>query len=168
MTNPSGVRPSSLALWGAIEGAVAQHASTADVWSAIKAAHQAEGGTGPRITVREVNILRGQAAAIRNASVALNAANPAHGFDGGQLTSTAPWARPQAERNALPMFQVRFQHTVQVNGQTQTEWRTVFHQGALPPTVGDLLANTEQRAQQMAAEYGTVHGSISGISVLAV
>jgi hypothetical protein len=153
--------------FGVIEHATRERASTADIWSAIRAQAAAEGLESPGVTAQDVSRLRGAAGRIRAASAALSRAEPGYGID-APMIALAPWSRSLAERNTLPMYQVRFLHTTNVAGQEQSDWRSIMLRGATPPTVGDLMSQLQRDAEQMAEGYNSAHVSMSNIDVLAV
>lgn len=156
----------AMAYWGVIEQATRDRLGTAEVWQAIREQAAAAGLDSPGITAQDVSRLRGLAGGVRATATRLENAEPEWGIDGGMIAN-APWARPLSERNTLPLFQVRFEHTVQNNGQTTTEWRTVMFRNTLPTTVGELTEALEQDAEQMADDYGYTHVGIGSFSILA-
>lgn len=157
----------SLQYWGSIEGAVRQGASTAQVWDAIKSHQASLGDNAPAIDIRDVSRMRSRAAEIRESARQLSTVDPT-GPVLGNYMSIAPWARDANARNTLAMYQVRFEHTFEEDGQEKSQYRTVTFQGLLPPTVQDLMDTVDNDAEAMADEYGTSHRSIGNISILAI
>lgn len=167
MTTPDGLNPRALMFWGTIEGAARDRATTADLWSRLQDHADSLGLSGPGLTLADVNALRGRASEFINAERSLTRASDDYGIDASMIAN-APWQRGIAERNALPMYQVRFEHQVIIDGVPQTKFRSVMFRGQLPATVGDLEDQIEGDAQEMADNYEEEHGGIGAISVLRV
>lgn len=157
----------SLQYWGSIEGAVRTGANTAQVWDAIRSHQDALGDSAPAIDIRDVSRMRTRAAEIRESSRQLASTDPI-GPVLGNYMAVAPWARDLADRNTLAIYQVRFEHTFEDEGQVTSQYRTVTFQGQLPPTVQDLYDQVDNDAEAMADEYGTAHQGIGNISILAI
>lgn len=158
----------AMAYWPFIDQAGRERWTTERLWGAIREAHANSDVPLPMATVRGVSELRSYAGRIRETSAALDRADPAHTLD-RRFMAEAPWARDLAERNASPLYQVRFQHTVVREGVETTEWRTSMIYGHdFPSTVGELNDALELDAAEMAASYGVTHAGISGAQVMAV
>jgi hypothetical protein len=153
--------------WGTIEGAARDRATTADLWSRLQDHADTQGLSGPGLTLADVNALRARASDFINSERNLARANDSYGIDSSMI-ATAPWERPMAQQDALPMYQVRFEHHVTVDGVAQTQFRTVMFRGELPATVGDLMDELEGDAQEMADNYGQDHGGIGAVTVMRV
>ena len=156
-----------MALWGSIESAVSQRASTADLWSAAREASLAEGVPLTGVSATDMSGLRGMAAQMRNASEMLATAGAGASITGDMVAQT-PWSRPLSEQNALGIWQVRYQHTVIEDGQPVTAWRTSIFEGGLPPTVEQLNQAVNEDALAVADSHGTSNVGISGLQILAV
>lgn len=167
MPNPDGIDPAALKYWGVIEGAVAQRLNTADIWSLINDQAEAAGLSRSGLRLQDFNTMRGMAAGLRNGGERLAAADPAFGI-AENMIGTAPWHRTAAQQDALAMFQVRFAHSTIVDGEPQTDYRTVMLRGALPATVGDLYDLVDADAFEMADNYGAEHAGISDLSIIRI
>lgn len=168
MTTPSGLPTKALQFWGVATGAVASRATTAEVWGAINDAAAAMGMSSPGLSLRDFNTLRSQAASVRNASERLDSGQ----FESqitGDMIGTPPWARDLAERNAAPMYQVRFKHdTADSEGFITSDWRTVVFSSGLPPTLAAFHDALDQDAQALADKYNTDHVAVSSVTILAI
>src|SRR5581483_11170608 len=111
MTTPDGLDRSSLMWWGTVEGAARDRATTADLWSRLQDHAESLGLAGPGLTLSQVNQLRARASEVINAERNLSRARDEYGIDSSMIAN-APWSRPLGEQNALPMYQVRFEHKV--------------------------------------------------------
>lgn len=157
----------ALAYWPQIEYAAANHLPTAALWDTLKAAASDLGLESPGVTLQGVNQLRSMATTIQGASARLERSDPSYRME-GRLISEAPWSRSLAERDAMPMYQVRYQHTtVGPNGE-ETSWRTSTFHGQLPSTIEDLYDAIDEDAEHLADKYGHSHVGVSGHQVLAV
>lgn len=158
-----------LRYFGAIRGAVAGHASTADIWGAIRGASESFGVETAGIDVQAVNVLRSYATQMRNAQERLSAAPDFHAIEGAHVAD-APWSRPLERRNALGMWQAQFEHVTVSDGVESRDIRTVIFNGPLPGdgSVGALRDAVEGDAVELANKYETEHVSIGDITLIAV
>lgn len=158
----------ALAFWGNIEASVRQSLTTADLWSAIRAASGTEQGEPIGFSAADLSVVRGMAASIRNAASELASQGVSNTLT-ADMIGRAPWARTQAEMNTLPIWQVRFQHTTtNANGQQETNWRTSVFTGQIPDTVGGVLDAVDQDALGIAEDYGRQHVSVDSLQIIAV
>lgn len=167
MTEPGGLSKRALGFYGAVEAAVQQRQSTAELWDSLRAAAESFGLESPGLSLQDVNQLRSMAAGVRNSGEAFGHAQGSYGIDASMIAS-APWSRPLAQQAGLKMFQVRFQHQTTGPNGPETNWRSVFLNGPLPPTKDDLLASIEVDAQQFAMRYGHEHVGIGSLTLLRV
>lgn len=161
-------RNPALAYWGEIEYAAQHRLPTAELWDMLKSAAERLGLPGPGVTVQQVNAVRHQATGIQAASRRLERVDPSSGLSDGRLVAEAPWSRSLAERNALPMYQVRYQHTVDGPNGPETAWRTSTFRGRLPSTLADLQDAVTEDAENLADKYGGAHVGIGSLQILAV
>lgn len=157
----------ALAYWPQIELAAHYGMTTADLWSLIRDAADELGLASPGVTVRGVSALRGMAGQIQERGRQFSQLPDSRRVT-GRYVSTPIWARPAAAQRALPMFQVRFQHTFTQNGEQQTQWRTSMFQGRLNHTAGQLRSLIALDAANMAREYNTEHLGVSDLQVMAI
>lgn len=158
-----------LRYFGAIQGAVDRRASTADIWAAIRGASESFGVETAGIDVKAVNVLRSYAADIRNKTENLTAAPDFHAIDGSHI-STAPWARPLEQRDAIGKWQARFEHVTLDDGVISRDYRTVIFSGQLPGdgSVGTLRSEVESDAAELANKYNLEHVGIGDITLMAI
>lgn len=161
-------RNPALAYWGEIEYAAANRLTTADLWASLRAAAAELGQESPGVTVQQVNEVRHLATGIQAASRRLERIDPSSSIRDGRLIAEAPWSRSLAERSALPMYQVRYQHTVDGPNGVETAWRTSTFRGELPRTLGDLQDAIDEDAENLADKYGGAHVGVSAMQILAV
>lgn len=167
MPDLSDAARNALAYWPQIEYAAANRMPTAQLWDTLNAAAADLGLDTPGVTLQGVNELRHLATTIQASSARLERSDPSYRLE-GNLVSEAPWSRSLAERDAMPMFQVRYQHTtVGPNGE-ETNWRTSTFHGQLPGTIGDLFDAIEEDAEHLADKYGHSHVGTGGHQVLSV
>lgn len=157
----------ALTYWGVVQHAVQNKATTAELWEAIRQSAADQGWERPGVTLRGINEIRSMAAQTRNADTRL-AQTDREAVLGTQHFSEAPWSRPPTDRNLSPMLQIRFEHHTIVDGELQTNWRTVIHSGILPSTVGDLYDLVDQSGEQLANDYEVDHAGYGQISVMSV
>lgn len=137
----------AMAYWGTIQNAVAERASTAQIWDAIRAAQAAEPGGGGPVTVAGVNEVRSAAAKIRNSADGLTMARDLETSTGlaqsitSSMMTTVPWSRDPGVLSTLADYQVRFQtlFTTPAGAQASAWVTAKFGGGELPVTVGDLI-----------------------------
>jgi hypothetical protein len=136
-----------MAYWGTVQAAVAQRATTAELWSAIRDAQANEpGGFGP-VTVQGINEVRSAAAQLRNSGEAFGAAredSTASGLDrsiSSDMMATAPWSSEQMALTTLADYQVRFQalFTTPLGEASSVMLTAKYPNGQLPATVGELI-----------------------------
>lgn len=168
MTTPSGLPLKALQYWGTVRGAVAQRASTADVWAAINdyAANQQMTSTG--VSLQDFNQLRSAAVGVRNAGERLAKAPAGNAIDSSMIGVT-PYARAQTERNNTPQWSVGIYHTTSNDaGDESTDYRMVRFTGQLPATKADLELAIEQDAEALAEKYGRTHVAVESYELLAI
>lgn len=161
-------RNPALAYWGEIEYAAANRFTTADLWASLRQAASNLGLESPGVTLAQVNELRHLATGIQAGSRRLERIDPSSSITDARLIAEAPWSRSLAERSALPMYQVRYQHTIDGPNGVETAWRTSTFKGALPRTLGDLLDAIGEDAENLADKYGGAHVGVSSMQILAV
>lgn len=165
-----------MAYWGTIQAAVAQRASTADLWSAIKSAQEAEPGGGGTVTVQGVNEIRSAAAAVRNTSESFGAARQVEQSSGfaqsitSQMMTTVPWSRDPQVLSTLADYQVRFEamFTTPLGRSASVTLTAKYGAGELPATIGDLISALGAWAPDSGSlPVGTFEG-IGAVSITAV
>lgn len=167
MTTPrrGGVNP--LFYYGAVEAAARAGKGTAEIWQAIRSAAEASGLESPGVNAAQVSRLRGQAGAVLRSEREFAKSEGSYRIEGTQV-GLAPWARPWAQREAVAMYQVRFQHTTMGPDGPETSWRTVMFTGGIPATKDALLTAVTEDAQQMADKYGIEHIGIGTVGILEI
>lgn len=167
MTEPNWGGARASVFWGTAQKAAREGYTTAQYWDALKAHAESLGLESPEISAVQASRLRGRAGAGLRAANTLQG-SPLDTAITGDMISLAPYSRDLASRNAYGQWQVRFAHTVNVDGEEQSEYRSVVFTGQLPYTVGELQDAVEQDAIQLANDYGTEHVGVSDISLIAV
>lgn len=162
----TGALAKAMTYWGAIQASVAQRATTAELFSAIRGAAGLAPGESLGVSASVISQLRGMAAGIRNASEALGSAAPDQAI-GPSMISGVPWGRSQAQQDLVGIWQVRFLQDVSTEEGTQQVWRTTLFQGVLPATVGSLFGQLDDVADTMASSYGQGNLGYSQVSIIA-
>jgi len=165
------VRTALARYWSEIFGGAALGQTTQTLFSNIRDRAAQLGLSTVGVGASAISTLRGYAGRMLGAAKSLNAAP-----DNTALTSShyaeAPWARPLAEQNTMPIYHLSFDHTIEVDsGDTVTRRQTIILTGMLPGTIGDLRGMAEDEAALLAAEgspdsEGTPHGVSLGIDNL--
>lgn len=172
----SAVRTALGRYWSEIYGGAAQGLSTSDLFVNIRQRAADLGLASVGVGANAVSTLRGYAGRMLGAARSLNAANDASVLGAGMIAE-APWSRPLAEQNTLPIYHVGVDVTIQQeDGSVIGKRQTIGITGSLPPTVGDLRSYIQQQAALLAAEggppgTGTPRGtllSVDNLQVLAV
>ena len=140
--------------FGAIQGAVSGRLSTADVWSAIRSASEAQGIPVPSGAFLAVNQLRSIAVGMRTASEVLAAAGSEAGITSAMI-GQAPYGRSLQEQVLAPAWEVRFLNSLLIDGIESGIWSTTYYYGSLPATVGELLNGVSADALMMPSLYGS-------------
>lgn len=165
MSELSDAARKALAYWPQIEYAAQARMTTADLWGVLRDHADELGLSSPGVTLRGVNELRSLATSIQASADRLERADPSARLD-SRLVSEAPWGRSLAERDALPMFQVRYQHTTIGPNGPETSWRTSVIRGQVPRTVQDLMDAVAEDAEMLANKYGHEHVGTGGHQAL--
>lgn len=159
--------------WSEIYAGASSHQTTADLFSAIRDRASSLGQTSIGVGAAAVSTLRGYAGRIVSAANSLNAAEDSASLT-AQHIAEAPWSRPAQEQATMPVYNVAFQNTIQMeDGSTRTVWQTTTITGTLPGTVGDLRLAVSRNASLLAAEggvptSGTPRGTSLGTSDLQI
>ena len=150
--------------WGAIQLATRIHATTAELWSAIRSAADAGGVTIPQGMFKEVNRLRAAAAQLRNASETLMGGSLTDAITGAMVGQQL-YARSGEARSLAPAWHVRFELSTTVGTETSTGWYVMQYQGALPSTIGELYDDLEAYSAGLGESYGVSVGDITAIEI---
>lgn len=156
-----------LAFWGSIQSSVTQRASTSELWNAVRAKAAAEGVELSGVRATDMNALRSIAADQRVKGDRLTAAPKSRAIDASMIGRDLS-SRSVGDQLVAPRWIARFEHTIEVGGETQTLWRASVFESALPTTVGELGDQLEQDAQAMADDYDQTHVGVGRISLVAV
>lgn len=168
MTTPSGLPRAALQYYPAARGAVAQRASTADFYQALRDAGTQFGDNAGALSFTDVNTLRSAAVQERNAAERFARA-PEHYPVDASMISRAPYGRELAAQAALPIYQVGINLTTadRDTGEQITRYTTVQFTGQLPGSKGDLLAQIAQDAQAYADNYEEAYAGHTVVEVRA-
>lgn len=156
----------ALQYWGTIEHATLSGASTTELWQMINEHAGALGYESAGISATAVNRLRTRAVANRQSSSVLGALGPDDRIDEPAI-GRAPWERGLSRQNAVPMWQVQFEHITVENGLEVANWRSINFTGSMPRTRRELELAIEEDAAEMADNYGTEHVGIGAYRILA-
>lgn len=166
----------AMAYWGIIQSAVADRASTADIWSAIKSAQAEQPDKYGSVTVQGINEVRSAGAAIRNTSESLSNARSTEESSGlpqsitSKMMTTVPWSRDPQILNTLVDYQVRFEalFTTPLGASASVMLTAKYGAGELPDTVGELVDALGSYAPASGSlPLGTFEG-IGSMSITAV
>lgn len=152
------------AFWGPILLSARVHATTAEVWSAIKGYAQSQGVEVPPGMFSEVNRMRALATSLRTSGETLARANESDAIT-SRMIGTQLYARNALERSLAPAYHIRFELTTQTEAGPSTSWYTLEYEGSLPATVGDLRYDVGTYAQSLAGTYGTAVMELGDIEV---
>lgn len=141
--------------FGAIQGAVYEGLSTADVWQALRNAAESQGLDTLGLNAVDVSQLRGYAAQMRQAADNLQNATPENSIDASMI-GYAPWSMSQDTLNVTPEYWARVEMTVaDEQGNTSTGWTTMTGINSLNMTAGQLQGIIEGNAAAAALSQGT-------------
>src|SRR5579872_5625234 len=101
--------------WGTIQAAVAQSASTAELWASVRDAAAAEGVTISGANAADMSRLRGIAAEQRSALQTFSSASNEAGIDQSMIARDLN-SRDITQQALSPSFVARFEWTSLVNG----------------------------------------------------
>lgn len=153
--------------FGAIQGAVSSRASTAEVWDALRTQSAATGRPIPAGAFLAVNELRSIAVGLRSASEELNSAGGVGSLQSNMI-GAAPYARSEAAQLAQPAWEVKFLHTMLVDGLETATWATTYFYGSLPATLEELQNAVAADATLMSTHYGAEASlGVSNLSIAA-
>lgn len=164
MTDEPGRFANPMAWWGEIQGRVTQHATTAEVWSAIRDFGQEHNLSYPPGMFQAVNEMRGLAAGLRNASDALGKAAPDAPLVADYI-ATLPYARQATARDLVAQYHVRVEYTALRGGQEERSYITLPYSGGLPDTVGALWADAQVATEALVQGYGADLASVDRVEI---
>lgn len=161
----TGQRPAAaMAFWGTIQAAVAERASTAQIWEAITERSAQLGLPIPPGMFQQVNEIRSTAAQLRNGSEALSAAPASNRIEGSYLAHL-PYGAPEGQRAGPRIFDVRVAYTAVRGGNPETGFVTLRYTGGLPATVGELRSEAEDIAASLVEGYGASFTGTGAIEI---
>ena len=167
MADPTPKPIPASAFWGTILSSARQHATTAEVWDALKSARDQLGVAFPSDIFAQVNSLRSSATGVVAASERLMAGGYGTAID-STMIGRPIYARSLAQQEALPQYEVRLQISVAgVEGEA-SRWATIYYGTDLPDTVGQLGDDMEAYASGFANDYGGELASIDSFELNAV
>jgi hypothetical protein len=164
VASPDRIDPRAAAFWGPIQLSARINATTAETWAAIRAHVASTGAELPPGMFGAVNTMRSLAVGLRRSSEAIERARPGDAIT-GRMIGAQLYARSTLERSLAPAYHIRFELTTTTAEGTDTGWYTLGYDGALPATVGDLIANVGDYADSLANSYGTHVGAIGAIEL---
>jgi hypothetical protein len=140
--------------WGAIQSAVAERASTAQVFAAVQAEAERAGYDTPPGMFAAVNELRGLSVAERRGAETFQRSAPEAAFD---MSMAAPDinARGDADRSLFPEYLARFDMTyITATGEQVTSTYTMRDTWAPNMTVQDVQDAVMESAAGLSNDYG--------------
>jgi len=164
MPDPAEAFARPMAWWGAIQGSVSARATTAEVWSAIRAFGEANQLAYPPGMFQAVNQMRSLSTGLRQAAESLGTALNADAITGG-MVGQLPYARPPTSQDVLRQFHVRVNYEAVQNGEAMQSYITLPYTGSLPETVGQLRDDAQIVAESLIEGYGAALVSIGLIEV---
>lgn len=164
MADRSGPVAKPEAFWGSILLSARLHATTAEVWQAIKQYGEQAGVALPPDMFAQVNRMRGLATTLRNSGERLATASPSDALT-SRMIGQQVYARNAIERSLAPAYHVRFELTTTTDQGSSTGWYTLEYEGNLPATVGELRYEVAQYAESLSGTYGTAVGELGTIEL---
>lgn len=159
--------------WFQVIGGASAGQSTAQIFESIRARAADLGLSSVGVPATAISTLRGFAGRMLGASRALNAAQDSALLESKHIAE-APWSRSLNAQAAMPVYNISFNHTIQLDdGSIVDKYQTITVSGALPGSVGDLRIFVSGEAQLLAAEggaadSGTPRGTSLGTSDLMI
>lgn len=167
MPEPGPLRANALTYYGNILAAARAHATTAEVWDAIRSEAASRGYAFPSDIFTQVNAMRANAGATVRASEAFARA-PDDAAVGPAFISTPIWARPAAAQEARPAFHVRFEMTT-VSAQGEASGWYNMQVGSLEGwSKGMLTDDLAAYGEALTEGYNVAFGGIGAIDIMAV
>lgn len=144
----------ALKYYGTILQSAYQNLSTADMWTAVRNTQQTYGLPTPQASAPDVSVIRGYANRIVAGAGAFAAAAPSDTITADMMAVAPYTSRDLNSISVNPVYQVRYQNTVQANdGTVTTVWNTsVFTAADFPGTVGALQDAINTNASEIAAQ----------------
>lgn len=158
----------ALKYYGSILTSAYQGASTADMWTSIRANQALYGLPKPGASAPDVSVIRGYANRIVNGARTLAAASESDAITSDMMAVAPYTSRDLPAINTTPVYHVRYLNTVQADdGSTTSVWHTsVFTASDMPGTVGELRDTIDFHATELAAQGGdATSGTPRGTSV---
>lgn len=152
LTGPSAVGIAQLLpYFNSIQGALAEGATTAELWPVVRQA----AGIGPDekvgATIFDMNFVAQQARAILSAQANLEnaiATNSSAALD-SRMWAWAPWSEAGTFEQQNPSYVIRYQYEVEgANGELVTLWGQTDWQGPLDGSVNDVYTRALTSAQE--------------------
>lgn len=141
------------AFWGSVLLSARVHATTAEVWTAIRDYARTYGVDVPPDMFAQVNRMRTLAVGLRNSGEALASARPSDAITSNMIGQQL-YARSLSEQALAPAFHVRFTLDAMGPDGPVSGWYNLEYDGSLPPTVGDLYADLDTYAATLGESYG--------------
>jgi hypothetical protein len=152
------------AFWGSILLAARVHATTAEVWQAIREASASSGVALPGDMFAQVNRMRSLATTLRNSGEAIAGAAGSDALTSSMI-GTQLYARSALERSLSPAYHVRFELSTTTDAGSSTGWYTLEYSGSLPATVGELQQQVLDYANGLADSYGSAVGDLGTLEI---
>lgn len=166
MANQAGLTGAQAALFGTILAAARNHATTAEIWGAIRSEADRYGVSLPTGMFGAVNTMRSLATRTIVASERLSAAGPNDAIEGGMI-GQAVYSRSQVGRALVPEWHAYVQTTSIVQGEQVQGWTFMPYTGTLPATVGELNDDALSAAVAQSEKYTGELLSVDAIELVA-
>jgi hypothetical protein len=141
------------AFWNAIQDKAREHATTGELWQAIRETAADRGWSTQGLTLQEVNRMRSAASSMVYSGERLARSKPddplGDRFIGRQVYAGSDWLS-----KGNPAYHVRFQVDIQTVGTIETHWYTMQYDGSLPATTGELYDDIALYADELGGDYG--------------
>jgi len=154
----------ALKYYGSILTSAYQGASTADMWTSIRANQALYGLPKPGASAPDVSVIRGYANRIVAGARTLAAADGSDAITSDMMAVAPYTSRDLPSIATTPIYHVRYQITVQASDGTLSDrWSTSVYTAAdMPGTVGALIDATNTDAEEMTAQAAQQTGGESG------
>jgi hypothetical protein len=143
-----------LGVWGAFNAAVRDRVTTADLYSRLRDAFDAEGAAFTGISGADVSRLRGVAVSQREAMRRFGALEAERGITAEHIGRDIS-SRSLDAQAAAPQWLVRFQANIVHEGKQMSSWVSSVFTGVLPRTKAALLDQLERDAQRVVEDRNT-------------
>lgn len=155
------------AAWGAIQQAVGERASTADIWGALRSVLSPNGEPLPQGSFQAVNTMRSLAAGIRNAAETLASAPGDYAITGDMVSQNIN-SRDALQQSLSPSYEIRYQATITSELGESVQWFTAHVSSLAGMTKGDIVSALAFNNTALSEDYGADVSGVDNISISSV